>query len=91
MLEYITTFLAMFFTDTFYTYYLQSVQNEQVVRASIWSVIVFLVACVAVINYTTDHWLLVPAALGAFCGTYIGMKLRNKTKSNETNNSTIHQ
>jgi len=44
----------------------------------VWAVVVFLLACVAVINYTTNHWLLIPAALGAFCGTYVGMIIRNK-------------
>ena len=78
MLEYVTTFLALFFTDIFYTYYLRSVINNQALRASVWAVVVFLLACVAVINYTTNHWLLIPAALGAFCGTYVGMIIRKK-------------
>jgi hypothetical protein len=76
MIEYIVTFFAVFFTDIFYTYYLKAVQDEQVMRASMWATVVFLIACVAVINYTTNYWLLVPAAVGAFCGTWIGMRLR---------------
>jgi len=42
------------------------------------AVVVFLIASVAVINYTTDHWLLIPACLGAFCGTYVGIQFRKK-------------
>ena len=76
--ESLTTFFALFFTDIFYTYYLRAVQNEQATRASIWAVIVFIIASVAVIEYTTNHWLLIPAGLGAFCGTWVGMKLRQK-------------
>jgi hypothetical protein len=76
MIEYIVTFFAVFFTDIFYTYYLKAVQDEQVMRASMWAAVVFLIACVAVINYTTNYWLLIPAAVGAFCGTWVGMKLR---------------
>jgi uncharacterized membrane protein YfcA len=78
MLDYIITFFAVFFTDIFYTYYLKAVQDERVIAASLWAVIVFIVACVAVINYTTNYWLLVPAGVGAFCGTYVGMILRRK-------------
>ena len=78
MIEYIVTFFALFFTDIFYIYYLRSVQYGRAVHASCWAVVVFLMACVAVINYTTNHWLLIPAGLGAFCGTYVGMKLRKK-------------
>ena len=29
---------------------------------------------VAVINYTTDNMMIIPAILGAFVGTFIGMK-----------------
>ena len=78
MLEYVVTFFAVFFTDIFYTYYLRAVQEEQTMKASLWASIVFIVACVAVINYTTNYWLLIPAGLGAFCGTYVGMFLRKR-------------
>jgi uncharacterized membrane protein YfcA len=47
-------------------------------KASIWATVVFVTACVAVINYTTNYWLLIPAGLGAFCGTYVGMILRKR-------------
>jgi len=76
MWEYVITFFALFFTDIFYTYYLRSIQNERALAASLWAVIVFVIASVAVINYTTDHWLLIPACMGAFCGTWVGMRLR---------------
>jgi hypothetical protein len=78
MIDYITTFLALFFTDVFYTYYLRSIQNNEAVRASIWAVVTFFIASIAVINYTNDHMMLIPACLGAFCGTYVGMKIRRK-------------
>ena len=76
MIDYVVTFFAVFFTDVFYTYYLKAVQDEQAIKASIWATVVFLIACVAVINYTTNQWLLVPAGAGAFCGTWVGMKIR---------------
>lgn len=78
MLDYVVTFFAVFFTDIFYTYYLKAVQEEQTIKASLWAVIVFIVACIAVINYTTNYWLLIPAGVGAFCGTYVGMILRKR-------------
>jgi hypothetical protein len=77
MLEYIITFIALFFTDVSYTYYLRSVQHNDKLKASIWAVIVFFISSIAVINYTTNHWMLIPACLGAFCGTFVGMKIRN--------------
>jgi diacylglycerol kinase len=80
MIDYVFTFFALFFTDIFYTYYLKSVQEERALRASCWAVLVFLVACFAVIEYTTNHMLLIPAAFGAFCGTFVGIKLRKKAE-----------
>ena len=78
MWEYVITFFALFFTDVFYTYYLRSINNNEVLKASLWAVIVFFIAAIAVVNYTTDHMLLIPACLGAFCGTYVGMTIRKK-------------
>jgi len=76
MIDWIVVFFALFFTDVFYTYYLKAVQDNQAIRASLWGVVVFFVAAIAVVNYTTNHWLMIPACLGAFLGTFVGMKLR---------------
>ena len=76
MFEYILAFLSLFFIDIFYTYYLKSVADSRAVVASAWSVVVTILGAFVVINYTTDHMLLIPAALGAACGTYIGIKIR---------------
>ena len=78
MLDWVSTFLAIFFTDIFYVYYLKSIEEGHPLKSSSWAVVVFLTACLAVINYTTNHWLLIPASLGAFAGTYVGMILRKK-------------
>jgi len=84
MIEYIITFFAVFFTDIFYTYYLKAVNDNQTMKASLWATIVFLIACVAVINYTTNYLLLIPAAVGAFTGTWVGMKLRKHNEKLST-------
>ena len=75
---YISTFLAVSLTDILYVYFLKSVQNNRPLSASLWSVVVTLTASIAVINYTEDHYALIPALLGAFFGTYLGMKWRKK-------------
>ena len=76
MWEYVVTFFAIFLLDIVYTYYLRCVQYEQVLQASVWSVACYVLGSVAVINYTTNHWLMIPAMAGAFCGTWVGMRLR---------------
>ena len=39
------------------------------------------IAAIAVIEYNSNHWLLIPAGVGAFCGTWVGMKIRKKQSS----------
>jgi len=80
MWEYAVTFFALFFTDVFYTYYLRAVADDRALTASAWAVVVYIIASVAVINYTADHWSLIPAGLGAFCGTWVGMRLRKNKR-----------
>jgi uncharacterized membrane protein YfcA len=80
MWEYVVTFFAIFLLDIVYTYYLRCVANENVLGASIWSVACYILGSVAVINYTTNHWLMIPACLGAFLGTWVGMQLRRNKK-----------
>jgi hypothetical protein len=76
MTDWLLTFFALFFTDILYTHYIKSVNERNALRASVLAVMVFLIASVAVIEYTTNHWLLIPACLGAFCGTYVSLKQR---------------
>jgi hypothetical protein len=78
MFEYIFTFIAIFFVDIFYVYYLKSVTESSALKASFWGAAMWLVASFAVIEYTANHWLLIPACLGAFCGTWVGIKLRDR-------------
>jgi len=73
---YVVVFLGMFFTDIIYTYYLGAVQDKRAFAASNWAVVVYLTTTLLVISYTIDHWLLIPAILGAWLGTYIGIKLK---------------
>jgi len=78
MLSYITTFVAVFVVDIFYTYYLKSITENKAIKSGLWGAVIWLIGSIAVIEYTADHWLLIPACLGAFCGTYVGIKIRNK-------------
>lgn len=78
MFEYIITFFAVFFTDILYVHLVRSIQQEHPWRAAGWSMVVTLSASIAVINYTENHLALIPALLGAFFGTFLGVKLRKK-------------
>jgi len=75
---YPAAFFAMFFTDVLYAYYIQSVQNAQALRASLWAAILYILGGIVVIGYINNPWLLVPSVLGAFAGTYVGVRYKLK-------------
>ena len=74
MWAYIFTFLSMLVTDIVYTQLLKSVQNDKPFAASIWASLITFLGGVAIINYTNDNKMIIPAVLGAFIGTFIGMR-----------------
>ena len=68
--------MAVFATDLLYMYFVKSIQQNQPISAGQWSMVVTLTASIAVINYTEDHYALIPALFGAFVGTWVGMKIK---------------
>lgn len=82
MWEYTITFFAVFVTDVIYIHLVKSIQTDRPWAASFWATTVTFTASIAVINYTTDHLAIIPALLGAFFGTFLGMRLRKKEQVN---------
>jgi hypothetical protein len=78
MWTYLFTFLAVFATDLLYIYFVKSIQEDRPLAAAWWSMVVTFTASVAVINYTEDHWALIPALAGAFVGAYVGMIVKKR-------------
>ena len=78
MWTYVITFVAVFVTDLIYVYFVKSIQDDRPMMAAWWSVAVTFTASVAVINYTEDHWALIPALAGAYCGTLFGMWVKRR-------------
>ncbi len=72
-MTWLATFIAMFATDLFWALYIASVKAESPMTAAGWAVALFLLGAVAVLGYTRNRWLLIPAACGAFCGTWFGV------------------
>jgi len=85
MWEYILTFISLFFIDIFYTYYLKSVADGKALVSACWSVVVTIIGAFVVINYTTNHYVLIPAALGAFCGTFAGIYIKKRMEDGDQN------
>ena len=68
----------MFFVDLFYAVYLKSIENNKPFYASSIATIVFLIASITTIGYVENHWLLIPAGIGAFAGTWVGVLYNKK-------------
>ena len=74
MWTYIFVFLCVVVIDIVYTLLLKSVQNDKPLAASSWASAITFLNAVAVVNYIEDNRMIIPAVLGAFVGTYIGMR-----------------
>ena len=72
-MDYVITFFAIFLLDIVNAWYIKAISDERPFMASTWAVVVTFFSCVAVINYTKDNTMIVPALLGAFAGTYLGI------------------
>jgi hypothetical protein len=70
---WLVTFVAMFATDYAWSLYVAAIKNGLALPASGWAVALFLLGAVTVLGYTKNRWLLIPAALGAFAGTWAGV------------------
>jgi len=74
--EFPAAFFAMFFTDVFNAYYIQAIQHGRALKASAWASILYLLYASALIGSAHNPYLLIPAVIGAFAGTWVGVKYR---------------
>ncbi len=71
-------FAAMFSVDLCWVFYVKKVQHDSPFKASCWAVFLFLTSSIVVIGFTSDPWLLIPASVGAFAGTWVGVLLNKE-------------
>lgn len=67
----------MFFLDVAWARYTASVALQKRTEASFMASFIILLTGTVTISYTTDMWMLIPAALGAFVGTYVTVRKRD--------------
>lgn len=67
-------FAAMFSLDFVWAFYTKAIQKHRPLAAAWWAVAIIVFTAVAQIGYINDPILVLPAALGAFAGTYAAMK-----------------
>lgn len=72
-MTWLATFVAMFATDLAWAAYVASVKAGAALTSASWSVALFLLGALTVLGYTKNRRLLIPAAAGAFAGTWAGV------------------
>ncbi len=66
-------FLATAITDWVWARYVGGIASQASLVAANWSVLVIVLGAFVVVSYVNDKRLILPAAIGAWIGTYIGV------------------
>lgn len=74
MRDYIWMFVAAFMLDIIWARYTIALADRRALQAGGWSMLIFLVGGGLSVAYVHNPRLLIPAALGAFAGTYYAVK-----------------
>lgn len=61
--------VGTFLLDFAWAKYNIATAQKQVTRSAIYSVAIYLLSALVIMQYIDNHWLLIPASVGAFVGT----------------------
>jgi hypothetical protein len=78
MWTWLVIFASMFALDFVWAFYMKAVQRSAAFSAASWAIAITVFNGAVQIGYIADHWLLVPAAAGAFIGTFFALKVVGK-------------
>lgn len=81
-MTYILIFFLLFILDLAWSFYLNNVKEGNAASSASWAAFLYLLGASATISWVAQPTLLIPAALGAFAGTYTGVWW-NKRKENK--------
>lgn len=77
-MEYFLVFVTLFVLDLVWSFYLNHVKEGNPLLSGGWAAFLYALGASATISVVSNPWLLVPACLGAFCGTYVGVWWNNR-------------
>lgn len=70
----LVTFTALFVLDVVWARYTGAITDRRRALASSYAAAIIALSAIGTINYIDDRRMIVPAMLGAFCGTFVGIK-----------------
>lgn len=82
IIKIILVFFSYVVIDFLWSIYIKTVADHKMFKASVYSALIMLCGGFSVIEYVNNHWLLIPAAIGCFVGTYISKFIKPKDKDN---------
>lgn len=71
----IITFVSMLALDFVWAQYAIACSEKRPFGAAVWAFLIAILGGMAIIIYADNHWMILPSALGGFCGTYLAVKL----------------
>jgi len=74
MLKWIVIFIALFFTDIVWALYIRWSSQGKAARAGIASIFIYVIGAFTIGEFIKDVWVLIPASIGCFAGTYVTIK-----------------
>jgi hypothetical protein len=80
-IHFMGTFTAMLFVDVCWAKYFLSVSKHKPLPSAMWGSLIVLFGAISTINYVQDKWMLVPAVLGAFVGSYFTVRREQKKEN----------
>ena len=75
-MNYLGAFVAMFCLDFVWGHYTRNVADGKRIPSAAWAAAIVAFNGTVTLFYVGDPWTMVPAALGAFAGTYASVKAK---------------
>jgi hypothetical protein len=69
--KYIAIFFALFVTDIIWALYVKWTSRGEAIKAALASFFIYVIGAFTIGEFIKDPWVLIPAGLGCFVGTYI--------------------
>lgn len=75
VMKFVGVFAALFVLDFVFARYTKSIGDLRAMPASSYAAVIVVLNGAAAVGYVHEPWLLVPAMLGAFTGTWLSVKM----------------
>lgn len=76
MIATVTVFLSVFLLDFVWAKYTYAMTEKRALGAGTYSAAIIVLSGTAAVGYVHNPWMLIPAALGAFVGTFVAVKVK---------------